>query len=53
MDRALVYLQQAADFKVTRSHAVRQVIEGLGLSVASSDEARDMLQLKGGDQVHF
>jgi uncharacterized protein (DUF849 family) len=33
--------------------AVRQVIEGLGLSVASSDEARDMLQLKGGDKVNF
>jgi uncharacterized protein (DUF849 family) len=33
--------------------AVRQVIEALGLSVASSDEARDMLQLKGGDKVNF
>ena len=33
--------------------AVRQVIEGLGLEIASPDEAREMLQLKGGDQVHF
>ena len=33
--------------------AVRQVIEGLGLEIASPDEAREMLQLKGGDQVTF
>ena len=33
--------------------AVRQVIEGLGLEVASSDEAREMLQLKGGSNVNF
>ena len=33
--------------------AVRQVIEGLGLEVASADEAREMLQLKGGDKVNF
>ena len=32
---------------------VRQIIEGLGLSVASPDEAREILSLKGGDQVGF
>ena len=32
---------------------VRRIIEGLGLEVASSDEAREMLQLKGGDKVAF
>ncbi|MEM6275748.1 MAG: 3-keto-5-aminohexanoate cleavage protein [Pseudomonadota bacterium] len=32
---------------------VRQIIEGLGLSVASPDEAREILSLKGGDQVAF
>ena len=32
---------------------VRQVIEGLSLEVATPDEARAMLQLKGGDQVAF
>jgi uncharacterized protein (DUF849 family) len=32
---------------------VRKIIEGLGLEVASSDEARDILQLKGGDKVAF
>jgi uncharacterized protein (DUF849 family) len=31
----------------------RQIIEGLGLEIASSDEARDILELKGGDKVAF
>ena len=32
---------------------VRQIIEGLGLEVASPDEARALLALKGGDNVAF
>jgi uncharacterized protein (DUF849 family) len=32
---------------------VRQIIEGLGRSVATPDEARAILLLKGGDQVAF
>jgi hypothetical protein len=32
---------------------VRKIIEGLGLEIASTDDARDMLQLKGGDKVAF
>jgi uncharacterized protein (DUF849 family) len=32
---------------------VRQIIEGLGLTVASSDDAREILALKGGDKVGF
>jgi len=31
----------------------RQIIEGLGLEIASPDDAREMLQLKGGDRVNF
>ena len=31
----------------------RQIIEGLGLEVASPDEAREILALKGADQVEF
>jgi uncharacterized protein (DUF849 family) len=31
----------------------RSIIEGLGLAIASPDEARDILQLKGADQVAF
>jgi len=32
---------------------VRQIIEGLGLDVATPDEAREILELKGADQVGF
>lgn len=32
---------------------VRKIIEGLGLSVATPDEARAILDLKGGDKVDF
>jgi uncharacterized protein (DUF849 family) len=31
----------------------RQIIEGLGLAIASADEAREILALKGGDKVGF
>ena len=31
----------------------RQIIEGLGLEVATPDDAREMLQLKGADKVNF
>lgn len=32
---------------------VRKIIEGLSLEIASPDEAREILSLKGGDQVNF
>jgi uncharacterized protein (DUF849 family) len=32
---------------------VRQILEGLGLQVATPDQAREILQLKGGDKVGF
>ncbi len=32
---------------------VRKMIEGLGLEIATPDEAREILSLKGGDQVGF
>lgn len=32
---------------------VRGIIEGLGLSVATPEEAREILSLKGGDRVNF
>ncbi|MFN4173294.1 MAG: 3-keto-5-aminohexanoate cleavage protein [Pseudorhodobacter sp.] len=31
----------------------RKILEGLGLEVATPDEAREMLALKGGDRVNF
>jgi uncharacterized protein (DUF849 family) len=44
--------------KLAKSNAeqvtkVRQIIEGLGLEIASPDEAREILELKGGDRVNF
>ncbi|BAT61694.1 3-keto-5-aminohexanoate cleavage enzyme [Variibacter gotjawalensis] len=44
--------------KLAKSNAeqvtnVRKIIEGLGLEIASPDEAREILQLKGGDKVNF
>ena len=33
--------------------AVRQIIEGLGYEIATPDEARGILSLKGGDRVDF
>ena len=44
---------QLAESNAQQVRAVRQIIEGLGLEVASADEAREMLQLKGGDRVNF
>jgi uncharacterized protein (DUF849 family) len=32
---------------------VRKILEGIGLEIASSDEAREILSLKGGDKVNF
>lgn len=32
---------------------VRKIIEGLGLEVATPDDARELLSLKGGDKVGF
>jgi uncharacterized protein (DUF849 family) len=32
---------------------VRKIIEGLGLEIATPDEAREILELKGGDKVAF
>ena len=42
-----------AESNAQQVRAVRQVIEGLGLEIATPDEARDMLQLKGADRVNF
>ena len=37
----------------SRSRKARQIIEGLGLEIATPDEAREILVLKGGDKVAF
>ena len=42
-----------AESNAAQVQQARQIIEGLGLEVASPAEAREILQLKGGDQVAF
>ena len=44
---------QLAESNAQEVTQVRKIIEGLGLEVASSDEAREILALKGGDKVNF
>jgi len=48
LDKGVLSRTNAA--QVTR---VRQIIEGLGLEVATPEEARQLLDLKGGDRVGF
>jgi uncharacterized protein (DUF849 family) len=42
-----------AETNAQQVRQVRQIIEGLGLEVASPDEARAILELKGGDKTGF
>lgn len=42
-----------AESNAEQVRAVRQIIEGLGLEIATPDEARDILQLKGAEKVNF
>ncbi|WP_237216469.1 BKACE family enzyme [Falsiroseomonas oryziterrae] len=42
-----------AESNAEQVRLARQIIEGLGLAVATPDEAREILSLKGGDKVAF
>lgn len=42
-----------AESNAAQVRRIRQVLGGLGLEVATAAEAREMLTLKGGDQVNF
>ncbi len=42
-----------AESNAQQVRLARQIIEGLGLEIASPDEAREILELKGGDRVAF
>jgi uncharacterized protein (DUF849 family) len=42
-----------AESNAQQVRLARQIVEGLGLEIASSDEAREILRLKGGDRVDF
>ncbi len=42
-----------AELNAQQVKIVRQIIEGLGGEIATPDEAREILSLKGGDKVNF
>ena len=42
-----------AETNADQVRRVRLILEGLGLEIATPDEAREMLELKGGDKVAF
>lgn len=42
-----------AESNAEQVRMARQILEGLGLEIATPDEAREILELKGGDQVGF
>jgi len=44
---------QLAKSNADQVRAARQIIEGLGLEIATPDDAREQLQLKGADKVAF
>jgi uncharacterized protein (DUF849 family) len=44
---------QLATSNAEQVSKARQILEGLGLSVATPEEAREILSLKGADKVAF
>ena len=42
-----------AESNAQQVRRVRQILEGLGLEIATPDDARAILALKGGDRVAF
>jgi uncharacterized protein (DUF849 family) len=44
---------QLAKSNAEQVKRVRQILEGLGLEIATPDDAREILSLKGGDKVAF
>ncbi|MDQ4135968.1 MAG: 3-keto-5-aminohexanoate cleavage protein, partial [Pseudomonadota bacterium] len=44
---------QLARSNADQVRMARQIVEGLGLSVATPDDARTTLELKGGDRTGF
>jgi uncharacterized protein (DUF849 family) len=42
-----------AESNAQQVQKARQIVEGFGLELATPDDARQILQLKGGDKVAF
>jgi uncharacterized protein (DUF849 family) len=45
--------KQLAESNAQQVRQIRQILEGMSLEIATPDEARELLQLKGGDDVGF
>ena len=45
--------KQLAKSNADQVRKIRSIVENLGLSIATPDEARERLALKGGDMVKF
>jgi len=45
--------KRLAEGSAEQVRIVRRIVEGLGLEIASADEAREILALKGADRVAF
>ncbi|MEM9358471.1 MAG: 3-keto-5-aminohexanoate cleavage protein [Pseudomonadota bacterium] len=52
-DSLLLEKGRLAESNAEQVLKVRSILEALGIEIASADEARDMLSLKGGDRVAF
>jgi uncharacterized protein (DUF849 family) len=52
-DSIWIGVGQLAKSNADQVRAARQIVEGMGLSIATPEEARETLQLKGGDKVNF
>jgi uncharacterized protein (DUF849 family) len=44
---------QLAESNAAQVQQVRHIIEGLGLEIATPDDAREILEVKGADNVAF
>jgi|TARA_B110000914_G_scaffold218642_1_gene226192 uncharacterized protein (DUF849 family) len=52
-DSLLITRGQLAESNAQQIAKIRRIVEDLGSQVATPDEAREILDLKGGDRVHF
>lgn len=52
-DSLFISRGQLAESNAAQVAKVRRIVEDLGCQVATPDEAREILDLKGGDRVNF
>ena len=52
-DSLLITRGQLPESNAQQIAKIRRIVEDLGSQVATPDEAREILDLKGGDRVHF